>query len=410
MGINGSGKTSILAGVTAILSRDLSWLCTNRFSELGVELVEGHSKIRLWCTQEGSDFYFNGKFDSTEFTPFHVKLKQPSLSGNSTSRDAEESSKENYRHLGPEAQEEPLWNALRKIRRPLAVFLDRTISVQSSSPSFSDAFDGRTPGNPTNDPLRQVERLARDTYTKFLTRLARLNDSLKNRLITSSFTVRPKQDNTAELPTLAQIEAVENKLLNRISTWTENVNEIGVRKYFERMKSLIKTLNDFAQNGSHLEAIKEAFSDELHRVSSLFDSFEDFENASANQYEPIKNYLETLNGFLKDTGKEIKFSELTKVLYFTTNTKKYDGEIRQKNLSLLSSGERQLIILLTYIAFPPLNTNIVIIDEPELSLHPSWQANFMEKSDKLLDQRSQLIIATHSPEIVGKRREFCIEI
>ncbi|HAM1800983.1 TPA: ATP-binding protein, partial [Listeria monocytogenes] len=44
---------------------------------------------------------------------------------------------------------------------------------------------------------------------------------------------------------------------------------------------------------------------------------------------------------------------------------------------------------------------IFIVDEPELSLHLSWQKLFIEKTIEL-NKNIQFIFATHSPEIIGK--------
>ena len=47
---------------------------------------------------------------------------------------------------------------------------------------------------------------------------------------------------------------------------------------------------------------------------------------------------------------------------------------------------------------------IFIVDEPELSLHLTWQKLFIEQTLKI-NNNIQLIFATHSPEIVGRHRD-----
>lgn len=67
-------------------------------------------------------------------------------------------------------------------------------------------------------------------------------------------------------------------------------------------------------------------------------------------------------------------------------------------LSLLSSGEKQLL----FIAFSALTggNHSLIVDEPELSMHVDWQKQLV--STLLgLNPRVQLIMATHSPEIMA---------
>jgi predicted ATP-dependent endonuclease of OLD family len=72
---------------------------------------------------------------------------------------------------------------------------------------------------------------------------------------------------------------------------------------------------------------------------------------------------------------------------------------RSIELSGLSSGEKHVLMILleTWLA----EINCIIIDEPELSLHIDWQKNLIYNM-KLLNPRTQIIVATHSPEIMAK--------
>jgi hypothetical protein len=73
----------------------------------------------------------------------------------------------------------------------------------------------------------------------------------------------------------------------------------------------------------------------------------------------------------------------------------------------LSSGEKEQIRLATYlsggIAHKRFNSNqlLLLIDEPENSLHPEWQFEYCSTLDNLLNwfgyQNSQIILTTHSP-------------
>ena len=71
----------------------------------------------------------------------------------------------------------------------------------------------------------------------------------------------------------------------------------------------------------------------------------------------------------------------------------------------LSSGEKQIVILFTYLAFQ--RGKIFVVDEPEISLHPRWQEEFLDGVKDLMRSDTQLIIATHSPAIVGKYVDYC---
>ena len=66
----------------------------------------------------------------------------------------------------------------------------------------------------------------------------------------------------------------------------------------------------------------------------------------------------------------------------------------------LSSGEKQLFLRTLSIKMLKPNNSIILIDEPELSLHPKWQQRIIEVYKKI-GENNQIIVATHSPHILG---------
>ncbi len=74
-------------------------------------------------------------------------------------------------------------------------------------------------------------------------------------------------------------------------------------------------------------------------------------------------------------------------------------------LASLSSGEKQLIrILLECVAA---RTSCIIVDEPELSMHVDWQHRLVECM-RTVNPHAQIILATHSPEVMAKLPDDCI--
>jgi ABC-type lipoprotein export system ATPase subunit len=66
----------------------------------------------------------------------------------------------------------------------------------------------------------------------------------------------------------------------------------------------------------------------------------------------------------------------------------------------LSSGEKQLLILLTETSLQMGSPFVFLADEPEISLHIEWQEKIIS-SIRTLNKKAQVIVATHSPEIAG---------
>lgn len=74
----------------------------------------------------------------------------------------------------------------------------------------------------------------------------------------------------------------------------------------------------------------------------------------------------------------------------------------------LSSGEYHMYTSILGLGFGINETSVVLLDEPENSLHPQWQREFMETVYELCDatlRHGHLIVCTHSPLIVGTALE-----
>lgn len=70
------------------------------------------------------------------------------------------------------------------------------------------------------------------------------------------------------------------------------------------------------------------------------------------------------------------------------------------DINELSSGEKQLFLRTLAIKMLNPENSIILIDEPELSLHPKWQQQIVDVYKKI-GKNNQIIIATHSPHILG---------
>ena len=75
----------------------------------------------------------------------------------------------------------------------------------------------------------------------------------------------------------------------------------------------------------------------------------------------------------------------------------------------LSSGEKQILILLTQALLKFDEPVVYIADELELSLHVTWQEKLLGSLVTLGGQK-QVIVATHSLDIVGDFRDKVIDL
>jgi predicted ATPase len=103
---------------------------------------------------------------------------------------------------------------------------------------------------------------------------------------------------------------------------------------------------------------------------------------------PNKRYNKVIN---TSNGKIVQFEEFGKKM----------------SISNLSSGEKQIVYRGSFLLRNKLSTlgALVVIDEPEISLHPSWQLKILDFYKTLFkndqdQQTSQLFVATHSPFVI----------
>ena len=85
----------------------------------------------------------------------------------------------------------------------------------------------------------------------------------------------------------------------------------------------------------------------------------------------------------------------------------YDGS--DLPLDGLSSGEQHELVLFYELLFDVKPNSLILIDEPELSLHVAWQKEFIRDLESIIDlSHFYAIVATHSPQIINDRWDLTI--
>ena len=151
---------------------------------------------------------------------------------------------------------------------------------------------------------------------------------------------------------------------------------------------------------------------------------------SANLDELIATEKKVMMVYIQDTEQKLSvladLARRIKLLLNSINTKfqnKYLRIDRDKgfvvtndagqNLDLdsLSSGEQHEIVLLYDLLFRIKPNTLVLIDEPELSLHVVWQKRFLPDLLKIAEvAQIDVLIATHSPYIVGDYTDLMVAL
>ena len=141
------------------------------------------------------------------------------------------------------------------------------------------------------------------------------------------------------------------------------------------------------------------------------------QNNIENLKESIKRYVKYLifkkrippteayqkfNQFLKEVFSEIElsisFEELdeNENIYFKNS---FDELVK---IDDLSTGEKEILNKAFYFFVNETKDSVILIDEPEISLHPSWQSYILKLYKNLAQKfNNQIIIATHSPQLIA---------
>ena len=80
-------------------------------------------------------------------------------------------------------------------------------------------------------------------------------------------------------------------------------------------------------------------------------------------------------------------------------------------LEMLSSGEQHEIVLLFDLLFRTEKNSLIMVDEPELSLHVAWQREMLKDLQEMAELSDfRALLATHSPQIIGDKWDLTIEL
>lgn len=130
----------------------------------------------------------------------------------------------------------------------------------------------------------------------------------------------------------------------------------------------------------------------------------------------IERFFRLVNSLFEETDKEIGIDPQNNILVFlikeadnslaptgrhkmgTAGKEAINTTGRKIQLDQLSSGEKQMLLILTTVFLQEEKPNVLLMDEPEISLHIGWQDRLIELIREL-NPNCQLILTTHSPNI-----------
>lgn len=190
-----------------------------------------------------------------------------------------------------------------------------------------------------------------------------------------------------------------SRLVKTTTSGPRSPSEARVREDYDQQLRLRRRLTRIAvldEFGADIQLPKKKLDDLILRVMVEFlqDSAEKFQVV-----EPLLDRLELLTQILNEKFK-FKRIEIDRESGFVVKT---EGTGTELGPSQLSSGEQHELVLLYDLLFGAADGALVLIDEPEISLHVNWQRRFLADLRKVSHLTShRFVVATHSPQIVSK--------
>ncbi|WP_433848822.1 AAA family ATPase [Brucella pseudogrignonensis] len=212
----------------------------------------------------------------------------------------------------------------------------------------------------------------------------------------------------AESATLSQAldQTFPNRLLERMGDDSAILSEAVLR---ERLSSLEKQRARLASAGL-LDSAKDGaivsgshFDDTTRKILSTY--VEDTTSKLAI-YDEI---LEKIELFLDVINNRFQFKSVS--------VDRVDGfvfhDIRKRRLEPknLSSGEQHELVLIYDLLFKSKKNTLVLIDEPEISLHIAWQKRFLSDLRRIIDLTNiDAVVSTHSPQLIGPDIDLTVQL
>jgi len=195
--------------------------------------------------------------------------------------------------------------------------------------------------------------------------------------------------------TYKQPQDLINKFINHISSNREELDTLfrSLNDYSFHQFLIIKYLENHKKKFDlsickDESILKYFFRDDLDKLQSIYHDFIKFVNTKIFQFKDNKEKLEL---YTKDYFDYFEFDLID------NEKKKYND---------LSTGEQTIFAQLLQISFyiDGGQNLLFLFDEPELSLHPQWQKQYMNEVIKLIQNsstRNHFMFTSHSPFLLS---------
>lgn len=189
---------------------------------------------------------------------------------------------------------------------------------------------------------------------------------------------------------------------------------------FKDLNDSLSTLDASRKRLSSLGLIESTQDSDLLQISGdqrdLVSALKLYIEDSHNKLAPYEDISRRIELFMDIVNKRFKHKtlEVNKKDGFVFKSKikrNAAGQLETISPKKLSSGEQNELILFYELIFKSSPGDMILIDEPELSLHISWQNKFIGDLKAVTSINDvSVVIATHSPDIIDENWDLRVEL
>ncbi len=408
VGENGSGKTTILRIIYETLACKWAMLSVEDFSKIELTFSEGHPIIILNKEiQAAKDLFIDS--DSAIFRDLPTVIRRSlversNISGRGISYDQIIDALAEYDYPDRELtnlleekmnaiERESLSEYTKRIKEQLncsIIYLPTYRRVEKRIGYVNERdYLRRRPGYGYRGPNRTIskERSIEIAKTGM--------DDVEYFIQLSLDDIHRKADISASRLNYQCFKGILNKASDTVSYNTVILSEEEIEKVFGSINEDVLSPEESVQIQQLLKKMK---SEEAPQQQTYDRIVYYFYSMLHDRYLQIKenekvilSFFDACNAYLGN--KKFVYNEKE---YSYSICIKEEGKTRNIDLESLSSGEKQVVSVFSYLYLSPLAKSIILIDEPELSLSVPWQKKFLLDLSKG-SQCVGIISVTHSP-------------
>jgi predicted ATP-binding protein involved in virulence len=262
-------------------------------------------------------------------------------------------------------------------------------------------------------------------------------DSINIKIIETQRIITAKERNSVEYTNT--VEKYSKELVSRITSVAKKASEAaaeldstypnrlveklrqGTNDSLEELNEALINLGERRKLLSSLGLVETTHDADLLKKSSrentdILNPLKLYIDDSHKKLAPYDDIAHKIGLFIGIINKRFKHKKLeinrnNGFIFRSTVKRNRDGILEVISATKLSSGEQNELVMFYELIFNSKVGDTILIDEPELSLHISWQNKFIKDLKEVTSMNKvSIIIATHSPDIIDENWDLKVEL